>query len=152
MPNLHRALLALVGSARACSNVLVTGGASADGNSMVGYNADSAALLGAVSHWPHGRHAAGAVREVYSWDLGIKLGEIPEAPTTYNVIGNANCQGLVIGETTLGGLAEHGEHRRDLRCERDRACEEPASSRDRCLQAVRRSLKPLKQTVPTSAS
>ena len=105
MPNLHRALLALVGTARACSNVLVTGGASADGNSMVGYNADSAALLGAVSHWPHGRHAAGAVREVYSWDLGIKLGEIPEAPTTYNVIGNANCQGLVIGETTLGGLA-----------------------------------------------
>ena len=37
---------------------------------------------------------------------GWKLGEIPEASSTYNVIGNGNCQGLVIGETTLGGLSE----------------------------------------------
>lgn len=105
----------LFGTARACSNIIVTGGASADGNPMVGYNADSAALHGAVSHWPHGHHAKGAVREVFSWDLGIKLGEIPEAAETYNVIGNANCQGLVIGETTLGGLAELSNVGKDWR-------------------------------------
>lgn len=46
------------------------------------------------------------MREIYSWDLGWKLGEIPEPKQTYNVMGNANCQGLVIGETTLGGLEE----------------------------------------------
>ena len=37
--------------------------------------------------------------------LGIKLGEIPQPPKTYNVMGNANEQGLAIGETTHGGLS-----------------------------------------------
>ena len=45
------------------------------------------------------------MREIYSWDLGIKLGEIPQPPKTYNVMGNANEQGLAIGETTHGGLS-----------------------------------------------
>ena len=69
----------LIGAASCCSNLLVTRSASADGNSMIAYNADSAALHGAVSHWPAGKHAPGAMREIYSWDLGWKLGEIPEA-------------------------------------------------------------------------
>ena len=46
------------------------------------------------------------MRPIYSWDLGRYLGSIPEPATTYNVMGNANDQGLVIGETTLGGLKE----------------------------------------------
>ena len=45
------------------------------------------------------------MREIYSWDRGIKLGEIPQPPKTYNVMGNANEQGLAIGETTHGGLS-----------------------------------------------
>ena len=36
---------------------------------------------------------------------GVHLGEIPEASETYNVIGNMNEFGLVIGETTYGGVA-----------------------------------------------
>tara|TARA_B110001452_G_scaffold112080_1_gene92955 strand:+ start:843 stop:1868 length:1026 start_codon:yes stop_codon:yes gene_type:complete len=99
----------------ACSNLLVTPSASSDGHSMVGYNADSAGLFGAISHWPAGVHAAGSMREVYSWDLGVKLGEIPEAATTYNVMGNSNDQGLVIGETTLGGLSELSNVGKDYR-------------------------------------
>ena len=82
---------------------------------MIGYNADSAALHGAISHWPAAKHAPGTMREIYSWDLGWKLGEIPEAATTYNVIGNANDQGLVIGETTLGGLTELSNVGKDTR-------------------------------------
>lgn len=92
--------------ANACSNILVTPGASADGNPMIAYNADDAALFGAISHWPAAEHADGVMRDVYSWDLGKYLGSIPEAKKTFNVMGNANCQGLVIGETTLGGLSE----------------------------------------------
>ena len=53
--------------------------------------------------------------QVYSWDLGKKLGEIPQPKRTYNVMGNANCQGLVIGETTLGGLNEPSNVGKDFR-------------------------------------
>ena len=78
---------------------------STAGHSHISYNADDAALFGAVSHWPAASHPKGAMREIYSWDLGIKLGEIPQPPKTYNVMGNANEQGLAIGETTHGGLS-----------------------------------------------
>ncbi|KAH8047166.1 C69 peptidase-like protein [Aureococcus anophagefferens] len=97
--------LGLVAGARACSNILVTKGASADGRAHVSYNADDAALIGAVSHWPGRRHPPGATRDVYSWDSGKFLGVIPEPEATLNVVGNANEAGVVIGETTHGGLA-----------------------------------------------
>ena len=102
------ALLAVFGlsAVHGCTNILVTPKASADGHAMIAYNADDSSLTGAVSHWPAQKHQVGTVREVYSWDLGKKLGEIPEAPSTYNVMANANDQGLVIGETTMGGLSE----------------------------------------------
>ena len=99
-------LLTLAVRTRGCTNVLVTAGASADSHPMVAYNADESALHGAIMHWPAGNHSPGEMREVYSWDLGKKLGEIPQPAHTYNVMGNSNCQGLVIGETTLGGLEE----------------------------------------------
>ena len=108
-------MAAILRCAHCCSNVIVSGSASADGFPMIGYNADSAALHGAISHWPAAKHAPGTMREIYSWDLGWKLGEIPEAATTYNVIGNANDQGLVIGETTLGGLTELSNVGKDAR-------------------------------------
>ena len=88
---------------------------TADGRSHVSYNADEASLFGAVSHWPAATHADGAMREVYSWDLGVKLGEIPEPPATYNVMGNANEMGVVIGETTHGGLEARALERGDAR-------------------------------------
>ena len=74
---------------------------------MIAYNADGATLVGAMSHWPASKNNRPSdVREVYSWDLGWKLGEIPQAKSTYNVMANANEMGLVIGETTQGGLEE----------------------------------------------
>uniref|UniRef100_A0A7S2L9Z7 Dipeptidase n=1 Tax=Leptocylindrus danicus TaxID=163516 RepID=A0A7S2L9Z7_9STRA len=44
------------------------------------------------------------MRQVYDWDEGTYLGEIPEAVETYNVVGNTNEYGLSIGETTFGGI------------------------------------------------
>lgn len=46
------------------------------------------------------------MRDVYEWDTGAYLGQIKEAEVTYNVVGNMNEHGLVIGETTYGGLAD----------------------------------------------
>ena len=44
------------------------------------------------------------MRQVYDWDSGKYLGEIPEVAHTYNVVGNMNEFGLSIGETTYGGV------------------------------------------------
>ena len=48
---------------------------------------------------------AGTMRDVWDWDSGKYLGQIEEAEETYNVIGNVNEHGLIIGETTYGGLS-----------------------------------------------
>jgi dipeptidase len=44
---------------------------------------------------------------------GTYTGEIPEATETYNVVGNVNEHGLVITESTFGGLLELENTRRD---------------------------------------
>jgi dipeptidase len=101
-------LLFLVTPARACTDLLVTPGASFDGSSILAYNADSPTLYGSLYHYPQSSTSGSnttTLRKVYNWDTGVYLGEIPEAPKTYNVVGNSNCQGLVIGESTFGGVA-----------------------------------------------
>jgi len=45
-------------------------------------------------------------RDIYNWDTGVYLGSIPEANQTYNVVGNTNEYGLVIAETTFGGIEQ----------------------------------------------
>ena len=93
-----------------CTDLLVTSGASVDGASMLSYNADSPTLYGSLYHYPAsnttltGSRNDEIMRKVYNWDTGVYLGEIPEAPVTYNVVGNANEHGLVIGESTFGGV------------------------------------------------
>lgn len=61
---------------------------------------DSGSLYGSLYHYPRGEHPAGSLRSVYDWDSGEFLGDIDEAQTTYNVVGNINEYGVVIGETT----------------------------------------------------
>lgn len=51
-------------------------------------------------------HPFQQLRPVVDWDSGVYLGDIEEAEHTYNVVGNSNEWGLVIGETTFGGLAQ----------------------------------------------
>jgi dipeptidase len=83
---------------------MVSKGASVDGSTMIGYNADSHVLFGTLYHYPRSSHPPGAKRKIFEWDTGKYLGEIPEVSLTYNVIGNMNEWGLAIGETTFGGL------------------------------------------------
>lgn len=94
------------GSVHACTNFIVTKGASTDGSAMISYAADSHALYGALYHTPAGKHLPGTLMPVYEWDTGRYLGEIGQAPVTYNTIGNMNEHSLIIGETTYGGRAE----------------------------------------------
>ena len=90
----------------ACTNYIVTKGASADGSVMFSYAADSHLLYGELYHWPAGTWPAGTMMDVYEWDTGKWLGKIEQAPVTYNVVGNMNEHQVGIGETTYGGRSE----------------------------------------------
>jgi dipeptidase len=87
-----------------CTNIVVSPGASTDSSSMIAYNADASTLFGELYHYPAADHAVGSMRNIYDWDSGSYLGQIPEVSHTYNVVGNVNEFGLVIGETTFGGV------------------------------------------------
>lgn len=108
--------LLTVAVVRSCTDILVTPGASLDGSALISYNADSPTLYGVLYHYP----AAAAIntsatttsarRKIYNWDTGRYMGEIDEVvvngttAATYNVVGNSNEHGLIIGETTFGGV------------------------------------------------
>ena len=100
------AIICLLGmtKASACTNFLVTKGASVDGSTMISYAADSHVLYGELYHYPAADYPEGAMRDLYDWDSGRYLGQIPEVRHTYNVVGNMNEWQLAIGETTYGGL------------------------------------------------
>ncbi|WP_319502953.1 C69 family dipeptidase [uncultured Draconibacterium sp.] len=90
----------------ACTNFLISKGASLDGSTMITYAADSHTLYGELYHQPAADHPVGAMRKIYEWDTGIYLGEIPQPTHTYGVIGNMNEFQLAIAETTFGGRSE----------------------------------------------
>jgi dipeptidase len=92
--------------ATACTNYLVTKGASADGSTMITYAADSHVLYGELYYTPAGKHPPGAKLDVYEWDTGKYLGQIDQVPETYSVAGNMNEHQVSIGETTWGGREE----------------------------------------------
>ena len=89
--------------------VIVSPGASADGSALLGDNDDSGSRHGLVTHFAAADHAPGAQREVYRFETGEYLG-IPQPAHKYNVMAHANDQGLVIGETTHGGLEVLHQH------------------------------------------
>jgi len=100
------ALMITSNSANACTNYLVTKGASTDGSTMITYAADSHALYGELYFWAAADWAEGSLLKVYEWDTGKYLGEIPQVAHTYRVIGNMNEHQLTIGETTYTGRKE----------------------------------------------
>lgn len=87
----------------ACTNFLVTRGASADSSTMITYSADSHTLYGELVYLPAGQHIEGSPLDVYDWDSGKYLGQIKQVAHTYAVVGNINEHQLAIGETTFGG-------------------------------------------------
>lgn len=92
--------------ASACTNFIVGKKASADGSVLCTYNADDYGMFQYLSHYPAAKHAKGEMRKIYDWDTNKYHGEIPEAPETYNVIGNINEYQVTVGETTFGGREE----------------------------------------------
>ena len=80
-------LLAAGSQLEACTNVLVTKGASKDGSTMITYAADSHELYGELYFKRGARHLAGETRDILEWDTGKFLGRIKEAPVTYNRVG-----------------------------------------------------------------
>jgi dipeptidase len=90
----------------ACTNFLVTSGASKDGSTFVTYAADSHTLYGELYYRPAATYPEGTMMDIYEWDTGKKLGQIRQAVLTYSVVGNMNEHQLVIGETTYGGREE----------------------------------------------
>ncbi len=100
------AIAVLAGSSYACTNLLVTKKASADGSTMVTYAADSHSLYGELYFSAAARYADGVMMDIYEWDTGKYLGQIPQVRETYQTIGNMNEYQLAIAETTYGGRPE----------------------------------------------
>lgn len=100
------ALLAGTATALACTNFIVTKGASTDGSVMVTYAADSHQLYGALYKHNGGKQKA-KMMAVNEWDTGRYLGLIEQhAVPTYATVGNMNEHSLIITETTFGGRHE----------------------------------------------
>jgi dipeptidase len=90
----------------ACTNYLITKGASVDGSVMISYAADSHIRYGELYFRKGGTHISGEMVKLYDRGTNKLLGEIPEAPITYNVVGFMNEHQVAIGETTFGGRPE----------------------------------------------
>ncbi len=90
----------------ACTNFIITRGASADGSVMITYSADSHVLYGELYFWPAQDWPAGSMLDIIEWDTQKPLGKIPQISHTYQVVGNMNEHQVAIGETTYGGREE----------------------------------------------
>lgn len=93
-------------TADACTSFLVGKKASSDGSTIITYNQDSYGMYGRLLYLPAGKHAVGSVRKIVDGDTNHYLGEIPEAPYTYAVMGYINEHQVGITETTFGGRHE----------------------------------------------
>ena len=100
------ALLAFALEAGACTNFIAAKGATTDGSVFCSYNADDYGMFTSLCHYAAGTHKRGEMREIIDYDTHASHGFIPEAPVTYNVIGNINEYQVSIGETTYGGRME----------------------------------------------
>ena len=98
------ALIGSINVADACTNFIVTRGASTDGSNMVTYAADSHGLYGTLYQHIPGKYTEWM--DVTEWDTGRYIGKIRQAEVTYYTLGNSNEHSLFITETTFGGRHE----------------------------------------------
>lgn len=110
--NIYKTIIAVVlslfiyQSGNACTNVLITKGASKDGSVMVTYSADAHVLYGELYFKPAKVYPKGSMLAIYEWDTGKYLGEIAQVAQTYQTVGNMNEHQLMIMESTWGGRSE----------------------------------------------
>ena len=98
------AFIGSVYTADACTNFIVTRGASTDGSNMVTYAADSHGLYGTLYQHIPGKYTEWM--DVTEWDTGRYIGKIKQAAVTYRTLSNSNEHSLFITETTFGGRPE----------------------------------------------
>ena len=98
------AFLGTVATADACTNFIVTRGASTDGSNMVTYAADSHGLYGSLYQYIPGKYTS--LMDVTEWDTGRYIGQIAQQLVRYRTLGNSNEHSLFITETTFGGRHE----------------------------------------------
>lgn len=92
------------GEGEACTNILVTPGASADGSAIITYACDGRFHARLRSH-EAADHEPGSVVELRSWG-GELRGTIPQVDHTFKVVGLMNEHQLAIAETTTTGREE----------------------------------------------
>jgi dipeptidase len=102
------ALLVIIssGSVIACTNFIISKGATEDGSTMITYVADSHVLYGELYFWPAKDYPEADSVDIYEWDTGYLLGRIKQVDHTYQVVGNMNEHQVAIGETTFTGRPE----------------------------------------------
>lgn len=93
-------------TSNACTNFLVSKGATFDGSTMISYSADSHIRYGELYFRMGGKHLPGEMVEIRDRSTNKLLTKIPQAPITYTVVGFMNEHQVSIGETTYGGREE----------------------------------------------
>jgi dipeptidase len=88
----------------ACTNLLVTKGASVDGSVMITYTCDGE-FLPHLSYMPAADHQPGDSLAIEAWGDEIK-GYVKQVEHTYAVVDMMNEYQLAISETTFGGREE----------------------------------------------
>lgn len=96
-------LTTIWGNSKACTNFLVSKGASVDGSTMISYAADSHVRYGELYWKPAADWPEGTMVTLYDRGSNKPLGQIPQARHTYQVTGFMNEFQVAIGETTFGG-------------------------------------------------
>lgn len=108
MNRLRTLLLACVclaaAPAAACTNLLVTPGASSDGSAFVTYTCDGV-FHPILRQWPGAEHAPGDLQEVRHWN-GDLHASIPRPSRSHTVTGLMNEHQVSVAETTFDGRPE----------------------------------------------
>jgi dipeptidase len=91
-------------SVSACTNFIVTSGASVDGSVMISYTCDGE-FHPHLSYTPAADHGEDEYLEIRDWGGNLR-GKIKQVPHTYAVMQLINEHQVVIGETTFTGREE----------------------------------------------
>lgn len=98
--------LAIINHSQACTNFLITKGASVDGSTFISYCADSHIRYGELYYTPAADWPAGSMRVCYDRGTNVPRGSVPQPAHTYQVVGYINENQVALGETTFGGREE----------------------------------------------